>query len=161
MIHRNVLRVNSEVIAAKLGHAGGCSHDIDLSEVNVKNGKAMVDFMYTQKAPDVAFGDADEFMDLLRTADKYGIMELKSACVEPLLGLLSPSNAMKIFQFGTQLKLKPLVVKAAEFISKSADAFLEEEGQALPGPQNGMIKREEPQDNNGSEVSNGSSFEVL
>lgn len=66
-----------------------------LEEIDLPTLKLVLEFVYTGELE--KFKLSDNAMDLYRTADRFGILDLKSLCSQQLLSQLKADNAVDIY----------------------------------------------------------------
>ncbi|KAH8417521.1 hypothetical protein KR222_001331, partial [Zaprionus bogoriensis] len=120
--HKNILSARNEVFAAMFTHdmEEKCQNRIKIDDFNEDVVNVLMYFIYTGEAPNL--DQLDE--KLLKAADKYNLVRLKTMCVKSLEKNLSPDNAVRICKLADLHNIAELKTAAEKYIKSHCEAVI-------------------------------------
>ncbi|XP_023227129.1 BTB/POZ domain-containing protein 6-like [Centruroides sculpturatus] len=119
--HSLILKISSPMFEEKLQG----EKELKFPSVNPSVMEAVLKYIYADSLPDIS---SDVAIETYSTADYFMLPHLKTLCCDHLLKILSPSNAVEIFEFAYESGVPSILSKSAVTLFKETDKVLKSNG---------------------------------
>ena len=120
--HKYVLAKKSEVFAAMFAHdmLENKNNTVNIEDVPFKAMRSMLRYIYVGKA---YISDSSN-LDLIKAADKYQVLDLKTMCENDILTQLTIENSIDLLTVADQSNALTLKTEIIDFIVKNAQILI-------------------------------------
>ena len=122
--HKHVLAKKSEVFAAMFRHdmLENKKNVVIVEDVPYNAMKEMLRYIYTDEIADIA---DSKYLDLIKVADKYQILDLKTLCANEILTFLTVESSVKLLIVADNSNAATLKTKILDFIAENGETLIQ------------------------------------